>query len=81
MANTLVRCDNLCTESLRSSTWVNGWDLPLEKSFMHAITGDKRPTANTTTLISLSMTSLRSCRELATRERLVLNRSLSCYPC
>ena len=51
MANILVRCHDLCTEGLRPSTWGTGWDLPLEKSFMRAITGDERPTANTTTLI------------------------------
>ena len=51
MSHILIRCDNLCAEGLRSTTWVPGWDLPLKKAFMRAITPNKPTTANTTTLI------------------------------
>ena len=46
-----MRCDNRYTEGLRSPTWVGGWDLPLHKLFMRAITPDKPSTADMTTLI------------------------------
>ena len=46
-----MRCDDRCTEGLRSPTWVPGWDLPLHKAFMRAITPDKPSTGDMTTLI------------------------------
>ena len=51
MPDTLMRCDDLCTEGIRSPTWVPGWDPPVHKSFMRAITPDKPLAADMTTLI------------------------------
>ena len=51
MSDILMRSGDLCTEGLRSPTWVPSWDRPLKKAFMRAITPDKPTTANTTTLI------------------------------
>ena len=51
MSDILMRSGDLCTEGLRSPTWVPGWDLSLKKAFMRAITPDNSVTANITTLI------------------------------
>ena len=48
----IVMCSEYrCTEGLRSPTWVPGWDPPVHKSFMRAITPDKPLAADMTTLI------------------------------
>ena len=46
-----MRNDDRCTEGLNPSSWVPGWELPLHKAFMRAITPDKPSTADMTTLI------------------------------
>ena len=46
-----MRSDDRCTEGLNSPSWVPGWELPLLKAFMRAITPDKPSTADMTTLI------------------------------
>ena len=51
MSEILMRSDDRCTEGFRSPTWVQGWDIPLHKVFMRAITPDKPTTADMTTLI------------------------------
>ena len=51
MTEILMRSDDRCTEGLISPSWVPGWELPLHKAFMHAITPDKPSTADMTTLI------------------------------
>ena len=51
MTEILMRSDDRFTASLKSPSWVPGWDLPLHKAFMRAITPDKRSTADMTTLI------------------------------
>ena len=38
-------------DSLKSPSWVPGWDLPLHKAFMRAITPDKPSTTDMTTSI------------------------------
>ena len=45
-----MRSDDHCTEGLKLPSWVPGWDLPLHKVFMRAITPDKPSTADVTTL-------------------------------
>ena len=47
----LMRSDDRCTAGLKSPSWVPGWDLPLHKAFMRAITTDQPSTADMTTLI------------------------------
>ena len=51
MTEILMRSDERFTASLKSPSWVPGWDLPLHKAFMRAITPDKPSTADMTTLI------------------------------
>ena len=51
MTEILMRSDDRCTAGLKSPSWVPGWDLPLHKAFMRAITPDKPSTADMTTLI------------------------------
>ena len=51
MTEILIRSDNRCTAGIKSPSWVSGWDLPLHKAFMRAITPDKPSTANMTTPI------------------------------
>ena len=51
MSKILMLFDDRCTEGLQSPTWVPGWDTPLHKTFMRAITPDKPSTADMTTLI------------------------------
>ena len=51
MTEILMRSDDCYTEGLKSPSWVPGWDLPLHKAFMRAITPDKSSTADMTTLI------------------------------
>ena len=46
-----MRCDDRCIAGLKSPSWIPGWDLPLHKAFMRAITPDKPSTADMTTLI------------------------------
>ena len=43
--------DDRCTEGLNSPSWVPGWELPLHKAFMRAITPDWPSTADMTTSI------------------------------
>ena len=74
MSEILMRSHDRCTEDLRSPTWVPGWDLPLHKAFIRAITPDKPSTADMTTLID---EILDRCRELSRRERPILRPSLS----
>ena len=50
MTEILMRCDEHCIAGLKSPSWVPGWDLPLYKAFMRAITPDKPSTADMTTL-------------------------------
>ena len=40
MIEILMRSDDRCTEGLISPSWVPGWELPLHKAFMRAITPD-----------------------------------------
>ena len=47
----LMRSDDRCTVCLKSPSWVPGWDLPLHKAFMRAITPDEPSTDDMTTLI------------------------------
>ena len=51
MTEILMRCDDRCTAGLKSPSWVPGWNLPLHKAFMRAISPDKPSTADMTTLI------------------------------
>ena len=51
MTEILMRSDDGCIAGLKSPSWVPGWDLPLHKEFMRAITPDKPSTADMTTLI------------------------------
>ena len=51
MTEMLMRCDDRCIAGLKTPSWVPGWDLPLHKAFMRAITPDKTSTADMTTLI------------------------------
>ena len=51
MTEILMRSDDRCIAGLKSPSWVTGWDLPLHKAFMRAITPDKHSTADMTTLI------------------------------
>ena len=51
MTEVLVRSDDCCIAGLKSPSWVPGWDLPLHKAFMRAITPDKPSTADMTALI------------------------------
>ena len=51
MTQILMRSDDRCTAGLNSPSWVPGWELPLHKAFMCAITPDKPSTADMTTLI------------------------------
>ena len=51
MTEILMRCDDCCIAGLKSPSWVPGWDLPLHKAFMRAITPDKPSTAYMITLI------------------------------
>ena len=51
MTEILMRSDDRCTAGLNSPSWVPGWELPLHKAFMRAITPDKLSTADMTTLI------------------------------
>ena len=46
-----MRSDDRCTAGLTSPSWAPGWDLPLHKAFMRAITLDRPSTADMTTLI------------------------------
>ena len=46
-----MRCDDRCTKGLQTPTWVPGWDVPLRKAFMRAITPVKPSTADMTNLI------------------------------
>ena len=78
MSDILTRSDDSCTEGLRSPTWVPGWDLPLHKVFMRAITPDKPTTADMTTLID---EFLGTCRELLRWERPGLRPSPYCCAC
>ena len=41
MTEILMRSDDRFTASLKSPSWVPGWDLPLHNTFMRAITPDK----------------------------------------
>ena len=50
----LMRSDDRCTAGLNSPSWVPGWELPLRKALMRAITPDKPSTADMTTLIDES---------------------------
>ena len=50
MTEILMRCDDRIA-GLKSPSWVPGWDLPLHKAFMRAITPNKPSTADMTTLI------------------------------
>ena len=43
--------DDRCTDGLNSPSWVPGWEIPLHKAFMRAITPDQPSTADMTTLI------------------------------
>ena len=47
----LMRCDDRCTEGVRSPTCVPGWDHPLHMAFTCARTPDKPTTPCMTTLI------------------------------
>ena len=51
MSDILMRCDDRCTEGVRSPTWVPGMDHPLHMAFTRAITPDEPTTARMTTLI------------------------------
>ena len=48
MTEILMRSDDRGTAGLNSPSWVPGWDLPLHKAFMRAITPDKPSTADMT---------------------------------
>ena len=54
MTKILMRSDDRCIAGLKSPSWVPGWDLPLHKAFICAITPDKPSTADKTTLIDES---------------------------
>ena len=49
MSYILVRCDDRCTEGVRSNTWVPGWDHPLHMAFKRAGTPDNPTTARLAT--------------------------------
>ena len=51
MTEILMSCNDRCTAGLKSPSWVPGWNLPLHKAFMRAISPDKPSTADITTLI------------------------------
>ena len=48
MTEILMRSDDRGTAGLNSPSWVPGWDFPLHKAFMRAITPDKPSTADMT---------------------------------
>ena len=50
MSDILMRCDNRCTEGVRSPTWVPGWDHPLHMAFTCVLTPDEPATVRITTL-------------------------------
>ena len=75
LSEILMRCDDRCTEGLQTPTWVPGWDLPLHKAFMRAITPDKPSTADMTTLID---DFFGRCRATSRREPLVRRPLISC---
>ena len=49
-----MRSDDRCIAGLKSPLWIPGWELPLHKAFICAITPDKPSTADKTTLIGES---------------------------
>ena len=51
MTEILMRSDDRCTAGVKSPSCVPGWDLPLHKAFMRAVTPDKPSTVDMTTLI------------------------------
>ena len=51
MTEILMRSEDRCLAGLKPPSWGPGWDLPLHKAFMRAITPDKPSTADMTTLI------------------------------
>ena len=51
MTEILMRSDDRYTAGLTSPSWIPGWDLPLHKAFIRAITHDKPSTSDMTTLI------------------------------
>ena len=51
MTEILMRCDDRCTAGLKSPSRVPGWNLPLHKALMCAISPDKPSTTDMTTLI------------------------------
>ena len=51
MTEILMCSDDRCTAGLTSPSGLPGWNLPLHKAFMSAITPDKPSTADMTTLI------------------------------
>ena len=74
MTEILMRSDDRCITGLKSPLWVPGWDLPLHKAFMRAITPDKPSTADMTTL---NDEFSGRCRETWRREPLVRRPLLS----
>ena len=76
MTEILMRCDDHCTAGLKSPSWVSGWDLPLHKAFMRAITPDKPSTADMTTLVDKCSGM---CRETSRREPLARRLLTYCY--
>ena len=51
MTEILMRCDDRSIAGLKSPLWVPGWDPPLHKAFMRAISPNKSSTADMATLI------------------------------
>lgn len=51
LSDVLMVCNELNPEDLRTSTRVPGWEYPLQKSFVRAITPDKSTTSRLSTLV------------------------------
>ena len=51
MTEIMMRSADRFTAGLTTPSWVPGWDLPLHKAFMRAITHDKPSTADMTSMV------------------------------